>query len=63
MTTLPTYVLSRREAAGGGISPDIGVDTVWRETGELFTGTADELATYIALRQTQDGWPYRGVAE
>lgn len=57
-----TYVLSRREAADGTISPDLGDDTVWRVTGETFTGIADDLAIYVALRETQDGWPYRGIA-
>jgi hypothetical protein len=59
---MDAYIISRREAADGSISPDIGGDTVWRVTGETFVGTPEDLATYVALRQTQDGWPYRGVA-
>lgn len=59
---MQTYLISRREAPDGSVSPDLGDATVWRETGELFTGTPDDLAAYCARRQADDGWPYRGIA-
>lgn len=30
----------------------------WRETGETFTGTSEELATLLLRRETEDGWDY-----